>query len=91
MKWLVLAAGGGLAAAVLFGVLYSSSPTQAGNFNITPSTATRALTPLPTRTPIAPTPVPTPAALANLAALGPGVMLSECRGASRDAVRTTFL
>ena len=90
MKWLVLAVGGGLAAATLFAV-HTSSPTQAGNFKITPSTATRTLTPLPTRTPIAPTPVPAPAAPASLAALGPGVMLSECRSATRDSVRTTFL
>ncbi len=91
MKWFIVAACGVLGAAGLIAAARSAGPTQAGNFDITPMTATRTATPLPTSTPTAPTPVPTPVAQPSLAALGPGIMVAECRGLARDAVRVIFL
>jgi beta-lactamase class A len=55
------------------------------------SAATRTHTPTPTRT-AGPTPSPTPAPPPRpTAAIGPGIMVAQCLGTGRDAVRTTFL
>jgi hypothetical protein len=81
---LVLAAAGGAIA-----LHRSAGHTTANGIDIGTRTATR--TTQPSRTPVAPTPGPQPTPPAAAAALGPGIMVSECLKSPSDATRVIFL
>jgi hypothetical protein len=67
----------------------SSSPATARPIDLGTRTVTK--TPPATSTPTGPTPTPAPVQPPTLAALGPGIMVTECLGATVDSVRAIFL
>lgn len=90
LKWILAAAlGAVVSAGLVIAADRSSSPAGARPIDLGTRTVTK--TPLATNTPIGPTPTPVPVQPPTLAALGPGIMVTECLGATADSVRAIFL
>jgi hypothetical protein len=97
LKWilgaaLVLSTAASLLAAGSIGTPAIAHPLGSATRTATPTRSPArpsvSPTPAPTSTP---TPTPRPGPPPSLAALGPGIMVSECRGATAHSVRTIFL